>query len=101
MLALDALAPVAARRHRMTVEVPDSTELAVQPVASLVENAMIRRVVILDPGENLVGRKLAVVDRDTRLRVAPDETDAGDLARHQPGRQRLRQEAGIEIVGGA
>src|SRR4051794_39100523 len=77
MLALDALPPIAARWHRMAVDVPDRTELPVQLIASLVEHAMIRRVIALDPGQNLLGAQLAVVDRNTRLGVAPDETDAG------------------------
>ena len=59
---------------------------------------MIRRVIALDAGEDVVGAELAVIDRHAGLRMAAHETDPRRRPRHQKFRQGARQQPGIEIV---
>src|SRR5229473_5109828 len=61
-IVVPVLAMGAVRWHRMAVDVPYRAKFAMQPPASLVEHAVIRRVIALDPGEDIVGAELFVVD---------------------------------------
>jgi hypothetical protein len=65
----------------MAVDVPDRAEFVMEPVARIVEHMVVRGVVARDTRENVIGAKLAIVYRDARLRMPPDEADAGDGAR--------------------
>src|ERR1051326_8928371 len=58
------VARAAIGRHRMTIDVPNRTEFGMQPIASLVQDLMVRGVVALDARENVIGAELAVIDRD-------------------------------------
>src|SRR6266851_195229 len=69
-IAVPVLAMGAMRWHRMAVDVPHRAKFAMQSPASLVEHAMVGRVIALDPGENVVGAELFVVDRHAGLRMA-------------------------------
>src|SRR5712691_1055085 len=74
-IAVSVLAMGAVRWHRMAVDVPHRAKFAMQPPARLVENAVIRRVIALDAGEDVVGAELPVVDRDAGLRMAAHQAD--------------------------
>src|SRR6202023_1895661 len=87
-------------RHRVTVHMPNDAEFTVQTGTGLVENAMIRGVATLNPGEDLGDRELAVIDR------LPRPGDTAHQAEPRPclmgGRQRRGpvpvDQRGVEVV---
>ncbi len=59
----------------MAIHMPDRTELAVDPVASLIQHAMVGGVAALNPRHDLGGGQLAIVNRNARPGDAPHQAE--------------------------
>src|SRR5271170_8498323 len=84
----------------MAIHMPDDTELAVHPVASLLQHAMVGDMAALDPRHDFGGGQLAVVNRDARPGDAPHQAEprprpVGWGERRRPDAVDMQ---GIEIV---
>src|SRR5581483_3989161 len=92
---------VRARRHRVAVDVPDPAVFRVQPIARLVECAVVGRVIALDPPDDLLGVEPSIVDRHPRPGIAADQSHPRRRARRQLARQGAVDEGRVEVVGGS
>src|SRR3954469_14218725 len=90
-------APVSVRRHRVAVDMPYRAERVVQLVNAVIEHAVIRLVIALDPGENILGFELAIIDRDAGPGVATNQPDPRHRPRRQRWRRGARQDSRVEI----